>query len=115
MPSKRSEPRVAFSALIEAGLIAPGDKLQDEKGRHEVVVRVDGTVVLGQIAGSIHKVGALAQGLPACNGWTYWYRPTPFGLECIDVVRTRYRAAATGLIGCCRRREPYDVAAGQNT
>ncbi len=33
-PSKRSEPRVAFSAIVEAGLIAPGATLFDEKRRH---------------------------------------------------------------------------------
>lgn len=92
MPSKRAEPRVAFSALVEAGLIAAGDRLTDEKQRHEVVVRADGTIALGDIVGSIHKIGALAQGLPACNGWTYWFRRTPKGLESIDVLRGRYRS-----------------------
>ena len=74
MPSKRTEPRIAFAAVVEAGLIQPGDVLRDEKGRHEIIVMADGTVALGQIVGSIHKLGALAQGLPACNGWTYWHR-----------------------------------------
>jgi modification methylase len=93
-PSKRSEPRVAFASLIEAGLIAPGERLQDGCGRHHAVVRADGSLMLGQIVGSIHKIGALAQGLPACNGWTFWHRETASGLELIDAVRARYRAAA---------------------
>lgn len=95
-PSKRSEARVAFSALIEAGLLAPGERLQDQHARHEVVVRADGTVALGQIVGSIHKIGALVQGLPACNGWTFWHRRTDAGLEPIDSVRTLYRTRAAG-------------------
>ena len=49
-------------------------------------------VALGAIIGSIHKIGALAQGLPACNGWTHWYRATGNGQEPIDAVRARYRA-----------------------
>jgi modification methylase len=95
LPSKRSEARVAFASLVEMGLISPGEMLRDEKGRHEAVVRADGTIALGQIAGSIHKIGALAQGLPACNGWTYWHRNTPHGLQPIDQVRSHYRARAT--------------------
>jgi modification methylase len=95
-PSKRSEPRIAFAALVEAGLIAPGEVLRDEKNRHEVTVLADGSVALGQIVGSIHKIGALAQGLPACNGWTYWHRRTAGGLEPIDEARARYRAMAPG-------------------
>ena len=91
-PSKRSEVRVAFSALIEAGLMAPGTVLLDDKRRHAVTVRADGTVALGQIVGSIHKIGALAQGLPACNGWTFWCCEIEGRLQPIDVLRTRYRA-----------------------
>ena len=93
-PSKRAEPRVSFASLVEAGYIAPGEALSDERGRHEVTVLADGTVALGQIVGSIHKIGALTQGLPACNGWTYWHRRTPYGLEPIDSARERFRAAA---------------------
>ena len=37
------------------------------------LVRADGAVALGPAVGSIHKIGALAQGLPACNGWTFWH------------------------------------------
>ena len=95
-PSKRGEPRIAFAALVEAGLIAPGETLRDEKNRHQVTVLADGSVALGQIVGSIHKIGALAQGLPACNGWTYWHRHTASGVEPIDEARVRYRAMAPG-------------------
>lgn len=93
-PSKRAEPRIAFASVIEAGLIAPGEMLRDEKGRHAAIVRADGTLALGDIVGSIHRIGALAQGLPACNGWTFWHRSGPNGLEPIDAARVRYRALA---------------------
>jgi modification methylase len=42
--------------------------------------------------GSIHRIGALAQGLEACNGWTYWHVETPQGLTLIDVLRAQVRA-----------------------
>ena len=58
------------------------------------MVRADGMISLaGSIAGSIHKVGALAQGLPACNGWTYWHTVVDGRLQPIDVFRARIRAA----------------------
>ena len=94
VPSKRAEPRIAFASLVEAGLIAPGEVLRDERGRHEAIVRADGTLALGDIVGSIHRIGALAQGLPACNGWTFWHRIGTHGLEPIDAARIRYRALA---------------------
>jgi modification methylase len=99
-PAKRSEPRIPFAALIEAGLIAPGVHLTDEKRRHRALVRADGTVAIGDIVGSIHKTGALAQGLPACNGWTFWHHERGGRLEPIDTLRTAFRkdmrAAAGG-------------------
>ena len=95
-PTKRQEPRVAFSALIETGMIAPGVELTDARQRHKVVVRADGAVALGAIIGSIHKIGALAQGLPACNGWTHWHFLRDGELVCIDELRSQYRAASLG-------------------
>jgi modification methylase len=49
-------------------------------------------VALGEAVGSIHRIGALAQGLEACNGWTYWHVETPQGLTLIDVLRAQVRA-----------------------
>lgn len=92
LPSKRSEPRIAFSAIVEAGLIAPGTILTDEKGHHHAIVRVDGTLVTGTIGGSIHKIGALVQGLPACNGWTFWHFDRAGTAQPIDVLRAEARA-----------------------
>ncbi|GAC1329752.1 MAG: site-specific DNA-methyltransferase [Beijerinckiaceae bacterium] len=90
-PAKRSEPRIPFAALIEAGLIAPGACLTDEKRRHRALVRADGTIAIGDIVGSIHKMGALAQGLPACNGWTFWHHEQSGGAEPIDSLRAIFR------------------------
>ena len=91
-PSKRSEPRIPFSALIEAGLVKAGDVLRDGKGRFEAVIRPDGAVMFGQIMGSIHKIGALAQGLPACNGWTFWHIEQAGSLVLIDDLRKAIRS-----------------------
>jgi len=90
-PSKRAEPRIAFSSLVEAGLIAPGAVLTDSKKRHSALVRADGTLSLSGFVGSIHKTGALAQGLPACNGWTFWHYEDERRLAPIDDLRTQAR------------------------
>ena len=92
VPDKRSEPRIPFAAIVEAGLIAPGEILTDEKKRHAAIVRAEGTVSIGPVTGSIHKIGALAQGLPACNGWTFWHFQRDGRLAPIDVLRSMARA-----------------------
>jgi modification methylase len=37
--------------------------------------------------GSIHRMGAVAQGATACNGWTYWHAEIGGKLQPIDVLR----------------------------
>ncbi|WP_414644332.1 site-specific DNA-methyltransferase [Bosea sp. (in: a-proteobacteria)] len=91
-PSKRSEPRVPFLSLVEAGLVKAGEVVTDDKRRHKAVIRADGTLMLGPAVGSIHKVGALAQGLPSCNGWTFWHVERPAGLTLLDNLRGEIRA-----------------------
>ena len=90
-PTKRSEPRIAFSSLVEAGLVAPGAILTDPKRQHKALVRADGALAIGGIVGSIHKTGALVQGLPACNGWTFWHYEDAGRLLPIDDLRSRAR------------------------
>jgi modification methylase len=91
-PEKRAETRVPFLAILEGGYIAAGETLQDERRRFKATVRADGTLALGNIVGSIHKIGALAQGLPACNGWTFWHVERKGKLVCVDAFRTKVRA-----------------------
>lgn len=88
----REAPRVPFTALIERGLIEPGTRLVDSKKRHKALVRADGAVMLGEKVGSIHRIGALAQGLEACNGWTFWHVETKGQITPIDDLRAKVRA-----------------------
>jgi len=97
-PSKRSEPRIPFGTILERGLLHPGDSLFDEKQRYRARVKADATLIATtrngeEIRGSIHKVGASVQGLPACNGWTYWcFETTDHKLEPIDLLRQQVRS-----------------------
>jgi len=90
--SAREAPRVPFSALIEGGYIAPGAQLVDGKKKHRALVRADGTLAAGEAVGSIHRIGALVQGLEACNGWSFWHVETAKGLISIDTLRAQIRA-----------------------
>jgi modification methylase len=90
--SKKAEPRIPFGQLVEAGLLRAGDVLYDPKGRHAARVRADGSLAVGDFTGSIHKVGALVQSAPACNGWTYWHFKSDKGLAPIDVLRAKVRS-----------------------
>ena len=97
--SKRTEPRVAFGQIIELGILEPGTKLWDERGRVWAEVRADGTLLLETAAaakraregaaqsGSIHRLGAEVQGKTACNGWTFWHFQVDGKLKPIDVLR----------------------------
>jgi modification methylase len=90
--SKRAAPRVAFGALVEMGLIAPGTMLSDDKQRYAAMVKADGLLTAGPHTGSIHKVGALVQGAEACNGWTFWHFERDGRLNPIDALRAMIRA-----------------------
>ncbi len=70
--SKKDEPRIPFGLVIEHGYIRPGDVLISPDGKREARVRADGSLALGELTGSIHRIGAAAMGAEACNGWTYW-------------------------------------------
>lgn len=85
--SKRAEPRVPFGAIIELGMLPPGSPLFDERRRVRAEVKADGSVALPGMQGSIHRVGAYAQGKSACNGWTFWHFEREGKLAPIDKLR----------------------------
>jgi modification methylase len=92
----REAPRVPFTALIERGMIIPGADLFDARRRHKALVRADGAIALGNNVGSIHRIGALAQGLEACNGWTFWHVERNGALTLIDQLRAQIRTEGVG-------------------
>ena len=94
MHSKKNAPRVAFGALVEAGLIPAGCTLTDRKRRFAATVRADGSLMSGKQVGSIHSLGAKLQDAPSCNGWTFWHREDGDGLKPIDDARQLYLLAS---------------------
>ncbi|MFN4112466.1 MAG: site-specific DNA-methyltransferase [Sphingomonadaceae bacterium] len=90
MQSARSAPKVAFGALVEAGLIAPGTQVFDKKRRWVATVRADGSLAYGTQTGSIHGLGKDLQGAPSCNGWTFWHYEVSGEVKPIDAARQLY-------------------------
>jgi modification methylase len=90
MASTRSQPKVPFGTLLETGMLAPGTLLTDSKRRWQAQVRADASIQAGAEQGSIHKIGALVQGAPACNGWAFWHYEEAGLLAPLDTLRQRY-------------------------
>lgn len=96
--TKRSAPRIAFSSLVENGLLSPGDTLYFNQHRtHRAVVLADGSLRLPDgCKGSIHQIGAAVSNQPACNGWEHWFVENEYGeLIVIDILRERIRKATS--------------------
>ena len=88
---KRAEPRVAFGALVECGMLKSGTVLTDSKKRWKATVRLDGSLEKDGEGASIHRMGAKVQELDACNGWTFWHYREEGKLKQIDELRKIYR------------------------
>ncbi len=94
MQSPKAAPRVAFGQLVETGYLKAGITLTDKKRRFKAKVRADGSLKCGEHDGSIHKVGALVQDAPSCNGWTFWYFEAEDGaMKPVDAARQTYLLA----------------------
>jgi site-specific DNA-methyltransferase (adenine-specific) len=94
IPDKRSLPRLPFGALLERGLLQPGQKLYfGKKGKLAATVLANGQLKYKGEAGSIHAIGRLIQNAP-CNGWEHWYyeNETTGQREPIDKLRAQVRA-----------------------
>jgi modification methylase len=94
MQSARSAPKVAFGAVVEAGLIPPGTQVFDKKRRWIATVRTDGSLEWQGKTGSIHGLGKDLQNAPSCNGWSFWHYETGGDVQPIDAARQLYLLAA---------------------
>lgn len=89
---KRAETRIPFGSLVESGHVRPGTRLWGPGRRVGASVRADGSLDMAGRTGSIHQMGAAAQGLPSCNGWTFWHIEDDDGrLVPLDARRQAFR------------------------
>jgi hypothetical protein len=92
--TRRSAPRIPFGTLLEAGLLLPGQTLcLNRRPELRATLLADGSLRAADgTRGSIHRIGALLAGQPACNGWEHWYYEDERGeLVLIDALRERIR------------------------
>lgn len=91
----RLGPRIPFGALLEHGLLQPGQVLYFQADRQAAAtIQPDGHLKAGPLEGSIHQVGRHRLGGRPCNGWEHWYFQTSAGeLRPIDELRKTLRAA----------------------
>jgi modification methylase len=91
LPERRNQVRVPFGALLEAGLLAPGQKLffKEDKSVRAVILSNGHLKHKGQ-TGSIH---ALAKSLAGgnVNGWDVWLYKENGKLKAIDELREKIR------------------------
>jgi modification methylase len=89
----KSAPRVAFSTLVESGLLKAGQKLffEKDKSRH-ATIKPDGRIITADgFEGSIHQAGSHTMKGAPCNGWEHWYVKEDGRLIPLDVLRERWR------------------------
>jgi modification methylase len=92
---KPKQARVPFGALLESGLLQPGQSLffAEKGGRAKILS--NGHIKCGEITGSIHGVAkTLMKGTPV-NGWDVWfYKEENGGLQPLDNLRSKFRELA---------------------
>ena len=90
---KRKQARVPFGALIESGILNPGQSLFFAKGKARAKILSNGHIQCGDITGSIHFVAkSLMNGAPV-NGWDMWFYKDESGNKIvIDELREKMRS-----------------------
>lgn len=92
--TRRTAPRVPFAALLERGLLLPGQVLYFNRRADAVAtVLADGSLRAADgTRGSIHGLGVRLSGQPSCNGWEHWFfRDETETLVMIDALREQVR------------------------
>jgi modification methylase len=92
-PTRRKEKQIPFGHLVETGWLRAGVEIVSDCKRYKAEVQADGSIKMGDHHGSIHKIGALVQGKPSCNGWRYWHVDEENGKTIpIDDLRSKLRS-----------------------
>jgi modification methylase len=95
-PNPRRLPRLPFGALLENGLLFPGQKLYfGGKDETTAIIMADGSLAYENQRGSIHQIARLLRS-GAVNGWKIWYYEHPKSGQRlpIDGLRQQLRGVA---------------------
>jgi modification methylase len=92
LPGKRKQPRVPFGALLEGGLLHPGQSLFFVKGNARARILSNGHIKSGGITGSIHFVARTLMNDAPVNGWDVWFYKDKNGNKIvIDELRNKFK------------------------
>jgi modification methylase len=91
---KRKQARIPFGALLENGLLRPGQSLYFAKDDVRAKILSNGYLRCGDLTGSIHGVAkALMDNAPA-NGWDLWFYKDKSGKKIvINELREKLRSS----------------------
>jgi modification methylase len=88
----RRPTRIPFGALLEHGLLLPGQTLYFARDGKSATVLANGHIRCGGVTGSIHAVARSLTGAPA-NGWELWFYIDKDGnKQSIDALRQIIRS-----------------------
>jgi modification methylase len=89
--AKGKQERVPFEALLRERLIKIGEPLYTRKSDGSAAfVLPDGKLEYKNHTGSIHRIGAIIQQTPSCNGWKFWHVIRGNKTVSIDDLRGEY-------------------------
>jgi modification methylase len=90
---KRRQDRVPFGALLENGLLLPGQYLYFARNGTKAKVLANGHIRCGKLTGSIHGVAKALMGNAPANGWDVWFYKDENGDRIvIDELREKLRS-----------------------
>jgi site-specific DNA-methyltransferase (adenine-specific) len=90
---KRKQARVPFGALLENGLLHPGQTLYFAKNGVRARILANGHLRCGQLTGSIHSVARSLMNDAPANGWDVWFYKDGNGNKVvIDELREKLRS-----------------------
>jgi modification methylase len=89
---KRKQVRVPFGALLENGLLRPGQSLFFAKNGTRAKILSNGHLKCGELKGSIHSVAKALMNDAPVNGWDVWFYKDVSGKKIvIDQLREKLR------------------------
>jgi len=93
LPEPRRARRIPFGALLEAGLLQPGQTLWFERDQSRTAaILADGTLRCGEATGSIHAIARVLLHDAPANGWDLWLYESENGKRRpIDQLRSLLR------------------------
>jgi len=92
LPEKRNQPRVPFGALLENGLLQPGDFLYHVKSKKKAKILANGHLKYGNNTGSIHGLARALTNDKPVNGWEFWCYKKGSELHSINELRELIRS-----------------------